>query len=69
MHAVGSVKGYDDRMTYGEEGHRGERELDPTTLFVGGLEMHGPGAWDEDKVARFFRRFGGLDSVKVVQPC
>ncbi|KAF8221675.1 hypothetical protein L208DRAFT_659669 [Tricholoma matsutake] len=47
---------------------RNERELDPTTLFVGGLETFGPGAWDEAKVERFFARFGGLESVKVVRP-
>ncbi|KAF9460117.1 hypothetical protein BDZ94DRAFT_947042 [Collybia nuda] len=45
-----------------------ERELDPTTLFVGGLETFGPGAWNEEKVANFFSRFGGLESVKVVRP-
>jgi len=47
---------------------RPEREIDPTTLFVGGLEMYGPGAWDEEKVRKFFLRFGGLESVKVVRP-
>jgi len=45
-----------------------EREVDPTTLFVGGLEMFGPGAWDEQKVKNFFSRFSGLESVKVVRP-
>ena len=49
--------------------NRSDRELDPTTLFVGGLEMFGPGAWDEEKVKNFFARFGGLESVKVVRPC
>ncbi|KAJ7109996.1 hypothetical protein C8R44DRAFT_884008 [Mycena epipterygia] len=44
------------------------KELDPTTLFVGGLEMFGPGAWDEDRVSAFFGKFGGLESVKVVRP-
>ncbi|CAA7265950.1 unnamed protein product [Cyclocybe aegerita] len=47
---------------------RSQREIDPTTLFVGGLEMFGPGAWDEEKVRKFFSRFGGLESVKVVRP-
>ena len=47
---------------------RSERDLDPTTLFVGGLETLGPSAWDEEKVAKFFSRFGGLESVKVVRP-
>jgi hypothetical protein len=49
--------------------NRSDRELDPTTLFVGGLEMFGPGAWNEEKVKNFFARFGGLESVKVVRPC
>ncbi|KAJ7040393.1 hypothetical protein C8F04DRAFT_255421 [Mycena alexandri] len=44
------------------------KELDPTTLFVGGLEMYGSGAWDEERVSAFFGRFGGLESVKVVRP-
>lgn len=44
------------------------KDLDPTTLFVGGLEMYGSGAWDEDRVSAFFGRFGGLESVKVVRP-
>lgn len=51
------------------KGLRSDREIDPTTLFVGGLEMFGPGAWDEEKVKSFFSRFGGLESVKVVRPC
>ncbi|KAJ7103313.1 hypothetical protein B0H15DRAFT_206570 [Mycena belliarum] len=46
----------------------GPKDLDPTTLFVGGLEMFGPGAWDEARVSAFFERFGGLESVKVVRP-
>ncbi|KAF8913080.1 hypothetical protein CPB84DRAFT_1760296 [Gymnopilus junonius] len=47
---------------------RPNREIDPTTLFVGGLEMFGPGAWDEERVRTFFSRFGGLESVKLVRP-
>jgi hypothetical protein len=44
------------------------KDIDPTTLFIGGLEMFGPGAWDEERVSTFFGRFGGLESVKVVRP-
>ncbi|KAK7064043.1 RNA binding protein [Favolaschia claudopus] len=40
------------------------KDLDPTSLFVGGLEMN----WDEERVTSFFRRFGGLESVQVVKP-
>ncbi len=70
LHGIVSFNGYDskDKDDYPEENTREERLLDPTTLFVGGLEMYGPGAWDEEKVSNFFRKFGGLESVKVVRP-
>ncbi|KAG6879860.1 hypothetical protein C0992_010529 [Termitomyces sp. T32_za158] len=42
-----------------------ERDIDPTTLFVGGLETFGPGAWDEEKLTKLFARFGGLEEVKM----
>ncbi|KDQ63315.1 hypothetical protein JAAARDRAFT_374278 [Jaapia argillacea MUCL 33604] len=45
-----------------------EREVDPTTIFVGGLEMYGPNAWDEQKVRTLFTRFGGIEDVKFVRP-
>ncbi|KAF7311102.1 RNA binding protein [Mycena chlorophos] len=44
------------------------KEIDPTSLFVGGLEMHGPDAWDERRVTALFGKYGGLQSVKVVKP-
>ncbi|KAL1737600.1 hypothetical protein EV714DRAFT_266399 [Schizophyllum commune] len=53
-------------VSFGYDGK--DRELDPTTLFVGGLEMHGPSAWDEERVANLFAKYGGLQSVKVVRP-
>ncbi|KAG5654700.1 hypothetical protein H0H81_007456 [Sphagnurus paluster] len=55
-------------FNYYDEFASRERDIDPTTLFVGGLETFGPGAWDEDKVTKFFARFGGLESVKIVRP-
>lgn len=63
-------KGYDahEKSMYMDEMSRIERVLDPTTLFVGGLEMFGPGAWDEEKVSNYFQKFGGLESVKLVRP-
>jgi hypothetical protein len=45
-----------------------EKHIDPTTLFVGGLDVSGPGAWDEGKVRTVFSRYGGLESVKFVRP-
>ncbi|KAL0580804.1 hypothetical protein V5O48_001180 [Marasmius crinis-equi] len=48
--------------------HLGDRLLDTTTLFVGGLETHGPEAWDETKVRNYFEKFGGLQDVRLIQP-
>ncbi|KAH9486538.1 hypothetical protein JR316_0000603 [Psilocybe cubensis] len=63
------AKGSDYKESCGSsKDNRQEREIDPTTLFVGGLEMFGPGAWNEEKVKAFFSRFGGLEYVKVVRP-
>lgn len=45
-----------------------ERELDPTTLFVGGLEIGGAHGWDEARVRDFFSKYGGVLEVKVVFP-
>lgn len=45
-----------------------DRELDPTTIFVGGLEMFGPNAWDEQKIHDFFGKFGVVENVKFVRP-
>ncbi|KAF7307112.1 RNA binding protein [Mycena indigotica] len=42
--------------------------IDPTSLFVGGLEMYGPDAWDEHRVTALFEKYGGLQSVRVVKP-
>jgi hypothetical protein len=66
---VSPYKEYNNRDSgYHRDSNRTARELDPYTLFVGGLETFGPGAWDEAKVERYFARFGGLESVKVVRP-
>jgi hypothetical protein len=45
-----------------------EGPLDPTTIFVGGLEMYGPNAWDEERVRSLFSRYGGVENVKVIRP-
>jgi hypothetical protein len=42
--------------------------VDPTTIFVGGLEMFGPNAWDEGKVRALFSKYGGIEAVKVIRP-
>ncbi|KAF8640511.1 hypothetical protein AX17_000173 [Amanita inopinata Kibby_2008] len=45
-----------------------EKTIDPTTLFVSGLELFGPTAWDEEKVRKCFGRYGYLENVKFVRP-
>ncbi|TEB38965.1 hypothetical protein FA13DRAFT_1785235 [Coprinellus micaceus] len=45
-----------------------QRSIDPTSLFVGGLEIIGPSAWDEEKVRLHFAKYGGLQHVKLVRP-
>ncbi|XP_006454050.1 hypothetical protein AGABI2DRAFT_113810 [Agaricus bisporus var. bisporus H97] len=48
--------------------HGNDRENDPTTLFVGGLELYGPEAWSLGKLHSVFARFDGLVDVKMVRP-
>ncbi|KAF9245752.1 hypothetical protein BU15DRAFT_70822 [Melanogaster broomeanus] len=42
--------------------------VDPTTIFVGGLDMFGPIAWDEEKVRAMFSKYGRVETVKVIHP-
>ncbi|KAG1813254.1 uncharacterized protein BJ212DRAFT_422216 [Suillus subaureus] len=44
------------------------KRSDPTTIFVGGLEMYGPNAWDEERVRNLFSKYGGVENVKVIRP-
>lgn len=48
--------------------HGNDREYDPTSLFVGGLEVCGPEAWTVGKLHSLFARFDGLLDVKMVRP-
>lgn len=45
-----------------------ESEVDPKTIFVGGLEFHGPNAWDENRVKEYFSKYGGIEEVKYIVP-
>jgi hypothetical protein len=46
-----------------------QRNIDPTSIFVGGLDVVGQNPWSEERVKDYFSRFGGLESVKFVKPC
>lgn len=55
---------YTDRSSY----YNRERDVDPRTLFVGGLDTYGPNSWDEDKLRTLFERYGGVEDVKIIRP-
>jgi hypothetical protein len=42
--------------------------LDPTTVFVGGLDVHGRCTWDEQRLKRVFGQYGEIAEVKLVRP-
>ncbi|KAH9004041.1 hypothetical protein EDB86DRAFT_3207589 [Lactarius hatsudake] len=42
--------------------------LDTTTIFVGGLEVHGRCTWDEHRLRRIFGKYGEIVEVKLVRP-
>ncbi|KAH6916947.1 hypothetical protein BKA70DRAFT_1250993 [Coprinopsis sp. MPI-PUGE-AT-0042] len=44
------------------------RDIDPTSIFVGGLDVVGQNPWSEERVKSYFSRYGGLESVKFVKP-
>ena len=46
----------------------GVRELDPTTVFVGGLDVSESNAWDEHRLRRIFDRFGRVENIHFVRP-
>ena len=51
-----------------EEPVEEEIKLDPTTIFIGGMEMFGPNAWGEDRVRTVFGQYGAIQSVKFIRP-
>ncbi|KIL00985.1 hypothetical protein PAXRUDRAFT_7769 [Paxillus rubicundulus Ve08.2h10] len=65
-----SFKDYDSQgsLMHLPREKREDTIVDPTTIFVGGLDMFGPTAWDEAKVRALFSRYGGVEAVKVVRP-
>ncbi|KAI0328514.1 hypothetical protein GY45DRAFT_998241 [Cubamyces sp. BRFM 1775] len=44
------------------------REVDPRTIFVGGLDMQSATPWDEGQLRHVFNRYGTIDNVQVVKP-
>jgi hypothetical protein len=48
--------------------HR-EQDIDPKTLFVGGLEATGVHAWGIDKLRRVFEKYGVVEDIRLICPC
>ena len=46
----------------------GKHKLDHSTIFVGGLEMYGPNAWNEDRVQQVFGQYGEIENIKFIRP-
>ncbi|KAH7916363.1 hypothetical protein BJ138DRAFT_1108734 [Hygrophoropsis aurantiaca] len=63
-----SLQEFDGKQSYHNYEKQDGSLLDPTTIFVGGLEMFGPNAWDEDRVRDLFSKYGGVETVKVIRP-
>jgi hypothetical protein len=42
--------------------------FDSTTIFVGGLEVHGRCTWDEQRLKKVFGQYGETVDVKLVRP-
>ena len=42
--------------------------FDSTTIFVGGLEVHGRCTWDEQRLKKVFGQYGEIIDVKLVRP-
>ncbi|KAF8559994.1 hypothetical protein OG21DRAFT_1502343 [Imleria badia] len=65
-----SFRDYDSQGSLAQlsQEKRDDHVVDPTTIFVGGLEMFGPNAWDEGKVRALFSKYGGIETVKVIRP-
>lgn len=49
--------------------HEREREVDPRTIFVGGLEPYGPMPWNENRLRAVFQRYGEIEHVRLVTQC
>jgi hypothetical protein len=61
----GSKPMYSDRRSY----YAKEKDIDPTTLFVGGLDMYSLNPWDEDRLRDLFSKYWVVEDVKIIRPC
>ena len=48
--------------------HR-EQDIDPKTVFVGGLDAIGASVWGVDKLRSVFEKYGEVEDVRVICPC
>ncbi|PCH34009.1 hypothetical protein WOLCODRAFT_160525 [Wolfiporia cocos MD-104 SS10] len=45
-----------------------EKEFDPNTIFVGGLDMYTSDTWDEGQLRAIFERYGQIENIQFVRP-
>lgn len=45
-----------------------QREVDPTSLFVGNLEINGVNPWTEERLRGMFEKYGEVEDVKLYEP-
>lgn len=54
----------DENARFEESG----KEVDRTTIFVGGLEMYGTNSWDEARLSGLFGKYGNIENIQLVRP-
>ena len=53
----------------GDNTYHREQDVDPKTVFVGGLDAFGPDAWGVDRLRAVFEKYGVVEDVKLICPC
>lgn len=59
-----------DRDYYtGDHTFHREQDIDPKTVFVGGLDAIGASVWDVEKLKSVYGKYGNVEDVRVICPC
>lgn len=49
-----------------DEAH--QSDVDPTTIFIGGLDIHGENVWSEARLRSIFEKYGEIVGIQLVKP-
>ncbi|KZT74988.1 hypothetical protein DAEQUDRAFT_807262 [Daedalea quercina L-15889] len=56
-------------VVHGEHWLAGDKHLvDPTAIFVGGLDVYSDDVWDESHLGAIFAQYGQIEGIQVVRP-